>query len=244
MPRERHSNNREVHFNLILGKWRCRSHANDPDAVGRKTASKYQVYELIYDALTGFIQKMTVTDVKFGKQLNILLLDPADQSLMNVHMSLYSMIAKTFLRRAENIRYDQVVRLALYNINDKETGDPKDILTVYQEADTWTDPKDQWVKVQNRYPAWEGLPPVDKVILSGQEKLDSTRRVEALLHNIDKNIVSKLQNEPFRQDNPVRIGRGQQAKPIVQQQKQKPKESEDGPPDYGQPPDFPPPYME
>lgn len=129
-----HSNRTFV--SIVNGKWAQRVPEQTPNSVRRviedkKTGSKKEVWELIYDTVSGHITSIEVDEAgKFGDQLKINMEDLGEQ--FTVTMSMSGREAKNFLCLLKNIDLNEPVILAPYNFVSKDDGRNVIGLNTYQ----------------------------------------------------------------------------------------------------------------
>lgn len=113
-------------ISIVNGKWAKRVTDQTPNAVKRiienkKDGSKKEVYELIYDTVSGFITSIEIDETgKFGDQLKINMEDVGESFTVTLSMS--GREAKNFLCLLKNIRLNEPVTLSPYNFTSKEDG--------------------------------------------------------------------------------------------------------------------------
>ncbi len=98
-----------------------RSDETNPKAIKRINKLNNTVYELQYEACTGYI-----TNIQFGTQLFITISD--GESVLNIDIKNDSAYGRSMWKQLFNINYDEPVRFKPYSFKDKETH--KDVIGI------------------------------------------------------------------------------------------------------------------
>lgn len=118
-----HSN--RTFISIVNGKFAQRVTEQTPNSVRRviekKDGSKKEVWELIYDTVSGTITSIAVDETgDFGDQLKINMEDIGEQFTVTLSMS--GREAKNFLCLLKNIKLNEPVILSPYNFTSKDDG--------------------------------------------------------------------------------------------------------------------------
>lgn len=120
---------------IVNGKFAQRVTQETPNSVRRmiekKDGSKKEVWELIYDNVSGNITSIEVDESgDFGDQLKINMEDIGDKFTVNLNMQ--SREAKSFLCALKNINLLETITLHPYNFQSKDDGRNVIGMNVYQ----------------------------------------------------------------------------------------------------------------
>lgn len=181
-----------VWLSTYEGKIAQRAAEDIPGAKHRVKKNNEAVWELYYDTLEGELEDVEIQDPpeefkRYGKSLVVTVADGGTKYKLRIHIK--SRMANGFLYRLPNLDFTRPIKLKTYWIEDQSDGKYRGSLTVHQDGK----------KIDPYYTKEDpnGLPPLEKVTVDGEERWDSTKQLAFLSRMIEQ------QRERLRQENPL-----------------------------------------
>lgn len=100
------------YYSVSDGRIRQKTDEKDPNAQYREgtvDGKKYEIYELVFDYITGRITDIDVSDSEYGRNLEITLEDPSGENI--IRMKWNSVYANTFLSKCPNLDFSKEVTI-------------------------------------------------------------------------------------------------------------------------------------
>lgn len=193
----KYSDEREsmLYISFFDGKMKYNVPEGSPGAVARVNASNRTVHERFIDEISGHITSIKRKDSDdYGASWAIVLTDFSDGSKMQIEIRRSGMYADRFFRRLPNVDFSKPVILTAFKSHDKNQ------FLVKQDDKTvdyyWT--KENPGK----------LPPMEKLIVKGEEVWDDTKKMDylefkvlpALLEEMQKALATVIPSTDLGQD--------------------------------------------
>ncbi len=168
---------------IANGKLVKRVSAPTPDSTQRTTKTGKVVNEVFFKDVSGLIKKIEEKTTDFGRLLSLTVSDGDDKYIIDMNFS--SRYASSFLKCFPNLDLTKDVKIMPWEMNDKQDATKKITgITCYQ------DDGNGWAKIVPGHTKDNpnGLPPMVKVKVKGQEVWDDSEMMVFLFSN----AVSKL----------------------------------------------------
>lgn len=109
---------RGVYLNVSAGKLRQKSDSNDPEAEKRSginpsTNEPFEVWERVYDSITGYIKTIDLRKTDFGTQYVVRIVDGLEH--YNINISYDTKYARSLIERLMNVDFTKEVQLTPYS---------------------------------------------------------------------------------------------------------------------------------
>jgi hypothetical protein len=153
-----------------------------PDSTQRTTKTGKVVNEVFFRDVSGLIKKIEEKTTDFGRLLSLTVSDGDDKYIIDMNFS--SRYASSLLRCFPNLDLTKDVKIMPWEMNDKQDATKKITgITCYQDDGGWAKILPGHTKDNPN-----GLPPMVKVKVKGQEVWDDSEMMVFLFSN----AVSKL----------------------------------------------------
>jgi len=168
------------YFTILGGKFCLRATAETPGAVARVNKLNKTVYEIFHDSFTGKLLAIRTKDSEYGKNWEFDFQDGAE--VYTLQLSYSNSYATNLLKILPNA--DLTKEMKIQPSQKVEDGKTKSSLFVSQDGVT--------LKHAYTKDAPNGLPPMVKVMVKGQEVWDDTDRLVFLHAMVERDIIPKL----------------------------------------------------
>lgn len=168
------------YFTILGGKFSLRVSAETPGAVARVNKLGKTVYEVYHDSFTGKLIGIRTKDSEYGKNWEFDFQDGGE--VYTLQLSYSNSYATNFLKILPNANLEKEMKVQ--PAQKVEDGKTKSSLFVSQDG----------VTLKHAYTKDEpnGLPPMEKIIVKGQETWDDTKRLVFLQAMVERDIIPKL----------------------------------------------------
>ena len=140
--------NTKIYLNIVNGKIAQKVEESTSGARSRKNKNGVEVWEKLYNSVSGTITSLKMDDSQYGKQLKVGL---NDGELLTIPVA--SAYFSTFVNKIGNVKLAKEVKIAPYNFEAE--GKKKSGITIYQDGEKveWFISKDNQPKGYPAYPA-------------------------------------------------------------------------------------------
>lgn len=167
-------------FTILNGKFCVRVAPETPNAVARVNKLGKTVYEVYHDSFTGKLVNIRTKDSEYGKNWEFDFRD--GEAVWTLQLSYSNSYATNILKILPNA--DLTQEMKMQPSQKVEDGKTKSSLFISQNGTTL---KHAYTKDNPN-----GLPPMVKLIVKGQEVWDDTDRLVFLQAMVDRDILPKL----------------------------------------------------
>lgn len=189
---------RKTYIGIIGGKFATKANADTPNAVKRFSEKKNQdVYELLYDDVTGRITDIHIEESQFGKQLIVGVNDVGDY--LQVQIPVESKYFWHFAMKINYVDFNQEIMIAPYSFEDKtkkdSKGNPQKItgLNIYQPAIANANNKTQYYYTESEP---KGKPMPEKDMDETDYKVFRLKEQKFLIEAVSKIKLTQHDEEP------------------------------------------------
>lgn len=169
------------YFTILGGKFSIRVSAETPGAVARVNKMGKTVYEVYHESFEGRLIAVRTTESRdYGKNWEFDFQDGGEKYTLQLSYS--NSYATNLLKILPNA--DLTKEMKIQPSQKMVDGKPKSSLFVSQDG----------VTLKHAYTKDEpnGLPPMEKIIVKGQETWDDTKRLVFLQAMVERDIIPKL----------------------------------------------------